>query len=245
MALKVKDRLVLALDVDDKETALGLVEQLEEYVGVFKVGVQLFTGEGPEIVRCLREKGKKVFYDAKYHDIPTTVARAGKMAVRLGAYIYNVHTLGGYEMMRMTVEETGKEAQKLGVEKPLVLGVTVLTHLDQGMLKEVGIEQSLKEEVVNLAKLAQRAGLEGVVSSPREIRFIREACGDDFLILTPGIRPCWAEGNEQRRSMTPGEALEAGADFIVIGRPILQADDPAGAAQRVLREMEEAVAKGK
>ena len=243
MTLTVKERLVLALDVDDGETALGLVERLKEYVGVFKVGMQLFTREGPEIIRRIRERGSKVFYDAKYHDIPTTVSRAGRMAVGLGVYIYNVHTLGGYEMMVETAQATRREAGKSGGEKPLILGVTVLTHMNQEILKEVGIERSLEEEVIHLAKLAQRAGLEGVVSSPREIRAIRAACGADFLILTPGIRPPWAEENDQRRRMTPGEAIKSGADFLVVGRPILQARDPVEAAQRILKEMEESIAK--
>ena len=240
MTVTGKDRLVLALDVDDGETALGLVERLGEYIGVFKVGMQLFTREGPEIIRRIRERGKKVFYDAKYHDIPTTVAKAGRMAVHLGVYIYNIHTLGGYEMMVRTVQETRKEAGKSGLEKPLVLGVTILTHMDGEMLRETGIERELKDEVIHLAKLAQRAGLEGVVSSPQEIELIREACGDDFLILTPGIRPPWAGDNDQKRRMTPGEAIKAGADFIVVGRPILQASDPVEAAQRILKEMGEA-----
>ncbi len=243
MTVTVKDRLVLALDVDDGQTALSLVERLEEYVGVFKVGMQLFTREGPEIIRRIRERGGKVFYDAKYHDIPTTVSRAGRMAVGLGVHIYNVHTLGGYEMMVEAAQATRKEAGRSGGEKPLILGVTVLTHMNQEILKEVGIERGLEEEVIHLAKLAQRAGLEGVVSSPREIRAIREACGADFLILTPGIRPLGAEENDQRRRMTPGEAIKSGADFLVIGRPILQARDPVEAAQRVLKEMEEAIAK--
>ncbi len=245
MTLTAKDRLILALDVDEGERALNLVGQLKEYVGIFKVGMQLLTSDGPEVVRCIREEGKKVFYDAKYHDIPTTVAQAGRMAVRLGVYIYNVHTLGGYEMMARTVQATRKEAEELGVEKPLIFGVTILTHLNQGMLPEVGIEKKLKDEVVHLAKLARRAGLEGVVSSPKEIGLIREACGDDFLIMTPGMRPLWARGNDQRRRMTPGEAIKAGADFIVIGRPILQAEDPLEAVQRVLKEMEEGIAERK
>lgn len=245
MALTVKDRLVLALDVDDGRTALGLVERLKEYVGVFKVGMQLFTREGPEIIRRIREGGSKVFYDAKYHDIPHTVANAGRMATRLGVYIYNIHALGGYEMMVGAVQATRREAEELGVEKPLILGVTVLTHVAQGTLKEMGIEKGLKDEVVHLARLTKRAGLEGVVSSPQEIKCIREACGDDFLILTPGIRPSWAEGNDQRRRMTPKEAIEAGADFIVVGRPIIQAGDPAEAAQRILEEMEEVSAERK
>lgn len=245
MTLTAKDRLILALDVDDGETALGLVELLEEYVGVFKVGMQLFTGEGPEVIRRIRERGKKVFYDAKYHDIPTTVANAGRMAVSLGVYIYNIHTLGGYEMMTRTVQATRKKAEELGVEKPLIFGVTVLTHMDQRMLEELGVEKGLKDEVVHLAELAKRAGLEGVVSSPQEIELIREACGDDFLILTPGIRPHWAEGNEQRRRMTPREAIKAGADFIVAGRPILQAGNPVEAARKILKEMEETVAERK
>lgn len=245
MTLTAKNKLILALDVDDGETALGLVGRLEEYVDIFKVGIQLLTREGPKVIKGIRERGKKVFYDAKYHDIPTTVAQAGRMAVGLGVYIYNVHTLGGYEMMARTVQATRKEARKLGVKKPLILGVTILTHLKQGMLKEVGMEKELKDEVIRLAKLARRAGLEGVVSSPQEVGLIKESCGNDFLVLTPGIRPLGAGENEQRRRMTSGEAIKAGADFIVVGRPILQARDPAEAAQRIIKEMEEAIVERK
>lgn len=236
----IKDRLILALDVDSRDRALKIVDQLNGSISIFKVGIQLFTREGPEIVRLIQARGARVFLDAKYHDIPNTVANAGRMATRLGVYMYNVHTLGGYEMMAVTVEASRRMAEELGVRRPIILGVTILTSIDQKLLeREMGIGRSVGDEIVHLASLAKRAGLDGVVASPKEIGIIRKACGEDFIILTPGIRPDWAGTQDQRRTMTPSEAVESGADFLVVGRPILQAADPVKAAKKILEEMEE------
>ena len=237
----VKDKLILALDVDGRDGALRIVNQLKGCINIFKVGLQLFTREGPEIIRLVQETGANVFLDAKYHDIPNTVANAGRMATRLGVYMFNVHALGGYEMMAMTVEATRKMAEELGVRRPIILGVTILTSIDQKMLEsEMGIGRNMEDEIVHLASLAKKAGLDGVIASPKEIGIIRKTCGQDFIILTPGIRPGWAGKDDQRRTMTPGEAVQSGANFLVVGRPILQAADPLKAANKILEEMEKA-----
>ena len=240
MKLTAKERLVLALDVDDFKKADELVDKLSNYVGVFKIGSQLFTAEGAKVVNMVNERGGKVFLDLKFHDIPNTVARAAEVATKLGVYIFNVHTSGGYEMMRAAAEASEKISLALGVRKPLILGVTLLTSINQEILeKEIGVKKKLEEQVVHLAKLAKAAGLDGVVASSWEIREIRKACGEDFVILTPGIRPAGKSSDDQKRIMTPREAKKLGADFLVIGRPIRNASNPVGAAKEILREMEE------
>jgi len=237
-SLSAKERLVLALDVDDFSSAKGLVDKLKDYVGVFKVGSQLFTSEGADIVSMIRRSGSKVFLDLKFHDIPNTVKGASESATKLGVYMFNIHTSGGYEMMKAAADAARETSIKLGIKKPLVLGVTILTSIDQQVLeKEIGVNKTVKEHVVHLAKLAKSAGLDGVVASPQEIKEIRAGCGDDFIILTPGIRPAGEELNDQKRIMTPKQALEQGADFIVIGRPIRNAEDPVKAAKNILNEM--------
>jgi orotidine-5'-phosphate decarboxylase len=234
-----KEKLVVALDVESIETAEKLVEELKDYVGVFKIGSQLFTSLGPEIIRRVQQKGGRVFLDLKYHDIPNTVAKAGEIAVREKVFIFDVHASGGFGMMKAAAEAAQKKAKELRVEKPLLLGVTILTSIVQEVLEEeLRVRHNIRTHVVHLASLAKGAGLEGVVASPWEVASIREACGKDFLILTPGIRPGWASKNDHRRVMTPGEAISAGADFIVIGRPIIQAPQPREAAKKILEEME-------
>ncbi|MFH1001836.1 MAG: orotidine-5'-phosphate decarboxylase [bacterium] len=239
MDLTARERLVLALDVDDFKKAEELVGKLSDYVGVFKIGSQLFTAEGAKVVDMVNEKGGKVFLDLKFHDIPNTVARAAEVATKLGVSIFNVHTSGGYEMMKAAAEATAKTSQELGIRKPIILGVTLLTSINQEILeKEIGIKKRLKEQVVHLAKLAKAAGLDGVVASSWEIKEIRKACGEDFVILTPGIRPAGKSSDDQKRVMTPREAIKLGADFLVIGRPIRNAANPVEAAKQILREME-------
>jgi len=242
MKLSAKERLVLALDVDNFKKAEELVNKLSDYVGVFKIGSQLFTAEGAKVVNMVNERGGKVFLDLKFHDIPNTVARAAEVATKLGVYIFNVHTSGGYEMMKAAAEATEKISLALGVRKPIILGVTLLTSINQEILeKEIGIKKRLKEQVVALAKLAQAASLDGVVASPQEIKEIRAACGDDFIILTPGIRPAGKSldnQDDQKRVMTSREAIRLGSDFLVIGRPIRNASNPVEAAKEILREME-------
>jgi len=239
MRLSAREKLVLALDVDNMDSAIELVEKLKDHVGIFKVGSQLFTSEGPKIIHAINGLGSKVFLDLKFHDIPNTVARAAEVATKLGVYIFNIHTSGGYELMKSAVDAAKKISLTLGIRKPIILGVTILTSINQEILeKEIGIKKDLKEQVVHLAKLAQAAGLDGVVASSQEITQIRNACGADFLILTPGIRPANNELNDQKRVMTPSEALKQGADFLVVGRPIRNASDPLEVTKKIIEEME-------
>ena len=240
MQLTTKERLVLALDVDDFKKAEELVSELSDYVGAFKIGNQLFTTEGPKVVNMVNKKGGKVFLDLKFHDIPNTVARAAEVATKLGVYIFNVHTSGGYEMMKAAPKASKKISLALSIRKPLILGVTLLTSINQEILeKEIGIKKRLEEQVVHLAKLAKAAGLDGVVASSWEIKEIRKACKEDFIILTPGIRPAGKSSDDQKRIMTPGGAIKLGSDFLVIGRPIRNASNPVEAVKEILKEMEE------
>jgi orotidine-5'-phosphate decarboxylase len=233
-----KDRLVLALDIDSDREALGIVDETGECVGLFKVGHQLFTACGPDIVRRIIDRGGKVFLDLKYHDIPATVAKASAEAVKLGVTIFNVHALGGLDMMKAAAESAKETAYKLGVPLPLMLAVTVLTSMDEKSLrKELKIMRSLQREVIHLARLAQRAGLHGVVASPQEIRMLRRGVRGELIILTPGVRPVWAGKDDQKRTMTPAEAVAAGADYFVIGRPVLKAEDRKAAVKKILEEI--------
>jgi len=236
--LKAADRLVLALDVDDDREALGLVAELKDAVGLFKVGHQLFTAYGPDIVRRITASGGRVFLDLKYHDIPNTVAKASAEAVKLGVSIFNVHALGGLAMMKAAADSAKETAEKYGLPRPVVLAVTVLTSMDQrGLQRELKITRPLRREVCHLARLAQRAGLDGVVASPQEIKMLRRSIRGAFVVLTPGVRPAWAGKDDQKRTMTPAEAVAAGADYIVIGRPVLKAEDRRAAVEKILEEI--------
>ncbi len=238
--LSVKDRLIVALDVDTARSAEILVSRLQDQIGIYKIGLQLFNSEGPEIVTRIHRLGGKVFLDLKLHDIPNTVGRTAAVLTRLKVFMFNLHIAGGSEMMKKAAESTAREADAAGIPRPLVLGVTVLTSINQSMLSdEIGIPGRIEDQVVKWAKLAQASGLHGVVASPRETRAIRSACGPDFLIITPGVRPAWADADDQQRLMTPKEAVAAGADYLVIGRPITAASDPVRAARTIVDEMEE------
>lgn len=236
----VRQRLVVALDVPTIREAESLVDRLRDEVGLFKVGKQLFLHAGPAIVRTIRERGGEVFLDLKFHDIPRTVARAGIEAARLGVKMFDVHASGSLEMMRVTVEEVARACRKERLSRPRILAVTVLTSLSRDDLKRVGVQAGVESQVVRLAKLAHEAGMDGVVASPHEVGPIRRACGRRFLIVTPGVRPRAADWGDQKRVMTPGEAIRAGADYLVVGRPILDADDPARAAGEIVADMEQA-----
>ncbi len=239
MTLSAKERLIVALDVPDLQSAESLIEKLTGHVGMWKVGMQLYTAEGPKIIDFLHERGEKVFLDLKFHDIPNTVKKAGEVAARMGVYMFNVHAAGGMEMMRQTAISTREAAEKMGKPCPLLLAVTVLTSIDERTLNEdVGISGKVETQVVKWAKMAQEAGLDGVVASPREIEVIRQQCGDQFAIVTPGVRPDWAAKNDQKRTMTPEDALRVGATYVVVGRPITQASDPVQAAQMICESME-------
>lgn len=233
-----RDRIALALDVDNDQDALAIVAELKDSVGVFKVGHQLFTAYGPDIVRRIIGMGGRVFLDLKYHDIPNTVAKASAEAVKLGVSIFNVHALGGLDMMKAAAESAKETAGKYNLPAPTVLAVTILTSMDEkSMRKELKITRSLQREVVHLARLAQRAGMHGVVASPQEIKMLRRSVRGAFIILTPGVRPAWAEKDDQKRVMTPGEAVKTGADYIVVGRPVLKASDRRAAVEKILEEI--------
>jgi orotidine-5'-phosphate decarboxylase len=237
--LQAKDRIVLALDVDTEAEALALVEKLHDRVGVFKVGMQLFNSAGPGIVNQITARGGRVFVDLKFHDIPNTVAAAARVMTRLGCYMFNLHASGGREMMRAAAHAVRDEAAKSGMKQPLVLAVTVLTSLSQEQLRsEVHIDRPLTELVTDWAFMAKESGMDGVVASPHEVKAIRERCGSDFIIVTPGVRPLGSDVQDQKRVTTPGQAFQMGSDYLVIGRPITQAPDPAAAAAEIARELE-------
>lgn len=239
---KAKDRLVLALDIDTKEEAFELVSELHEYVGIFKVGLQIITSEGPEIVKCIQEKGCKLFFDGKFHDIPNTIAKASANVTRLGADIFDVHVAGGSKMIKAAVKESVKVAEKYNIPKPTILGITVLSSIDQTLLtEELAVPEQIDAHVTRLALLAKESGLDGVVASVKEVEQIRKACGKDFLIMCPGIRPTWAEVNDQKRIATPAEAIRLGADLLVVGRPITAAENRVNAAKKILSEIQESL----
>ncbi len=235
--MEPRERLIFALDVEHFAEAQKLVGLLKGHVGLFKVGKQLFTHSGPKVINMIRNKGERVFLDLKFHDIPNTVAKAGEEATKLGSTMFTVHSMGGYEMMKGAVESSRNAAKQLNTPKPFILAVTILTSMDETILEEVGIKTPLEEQVVRLARLAKRAGVSGVVASPREISLIRDHCGSDFLIVTPGVRPASVAKDDQKRTLTPGEAIRAGANYIVVGRPIKEADNPVRAADEIVEEI--------
>jgi len=234
----VRNPIIVALDVPAAEAALKLAEQLAPVCGGFKVGSELFTNGGPEIVRRIRAMGAPVFLDLKFHDIPNTVAKAAVEATRLGVKMFNVHASGSLEMMRTTAKEVRRVCRQESRRKPIMLAVTVLTSLNQDDLKRVGVDGGVADQVVRLALLTKEAGMDGVVASPHEVADIRKACGRRFVIVTPGIRPFDSSRNDQQRVMTPAEAIHAGVDYVVVGRPILEAKDPLLAAQEIVADME-------
>jgi orotidine-5'-phosphate decarboxylase len=233
------ERIFVGLDTAEVDTAARLTRLLAGAVGGVKIGKEFFTAQGPDGVR-LAVCGAPLFLDLKFHDIPNTVAGAVRAAVHLRPKILNVHASGGRAMMAAAAEAARETAEELGVERPRVIGVTVLTSLDAGDLDEVGQKGPPEAQVERLARLAQASGLDGVVCSPREIARLRKACGPDFLLVVPGIRPSWSAAGDQKRIMTPGEAVAAGADVLVIGRPITGADDPLAAARRIGAELDAA-----
>ncbi len=219
-------KVVVALDVDSVEKAIEIVKQCEGYPLFFKIGKQLFTSIGPEIVRKIKSMGHKVFLDLKYHDIPNTVAMATIEAAKLGVDIVNLHISGGREMIETTVSKVEDFCLQNNIKKPEILGVTILTSLDNKALEEVGYKDPASEMVVRLAKLGKDCGLDGVVCSPLEIELVKNACGKEFKTLTPGIRPKFAMlKDDQKRVLTPKKAFEMGTDYIVIGRPITKSED--------------------
>jgi orotidine-5'-phosphate decarboxylase len=241
-----RSSLVVALDFDSLSSALKFAKQVADLVGMFKIGSQLFTTAGPEAVRQVAQLGTGIFLDLKFHDIPNTVAGAVLASAAMpGVQLVNVHALGGTAMMRAAAQ-AASAGVPMGADRTRLLAVTILTSMDQKAIREVGIGGAPKSRVVKLAKLAQKAGVDGVVASVQEAKAIRKACGREFLIATPGVRPkdngVGAKNDDQARTATPREAIKAGADFIIVGRPILAAGDPRAAAQEVVDEI--AAAKG-
>jgi orotidine-5'-phosphate decarboxylase len=233
----VRSKLIVGLDVDDAGAAAAATRRLGDAVRYYKIGKQLFVHAGPAIVRRVQATGADVFLDLKFHDIPNTVAAAGVEAARLGVRLFNVHAAGGLAMMARTVAEVDRVCRAERLRRPKIIAVTVLTSLGDADLAAAGVAGGVTSQVVRLARLARRAGLDGVVASPREIRAIRRACGPDFLIVTPGVRPAGADAHDQKRTTTPSEAMAAGADYLVVSRPVLAAPDPGAAADAIVADM--------
>ncbi|WP_371361390.1 Orotidine 5'-phosphate decarboxylase [Sporomusa rhizae] len=233
-------RLIVALDVDTMDEVRQLVETLGDAVSHYKVGMQLFYSVGMECLTYLRERRKDVFLDLKMHDIPNTVAQGAASLTRLGVAMINVQASGGLAMMRAAAEKVTETASALNIPRPKLIAVTVLTSMDNTEWTLLRNVASIPDQVVHLAKLAKEAGLDGVVASPQEAELIRKACGDDFAIVTPGVRPLGAALNDQSRVATPADALKAGAHYLVVGRPITKAQDPRAAALAILDEMRKA-----
>lgn len=234
-----KDKLIAALDVDSQDEAMAAVKKMDGALTWVKVGARLFSAAGPKVVTLLKQEGLKVFLDLKFHDIPATVASACKNAACTGADMINVHALGGRAMMAEGAAAARKAAMAAGYPPPMVIAVTVLTSMGTEDLTLLGISQTPNELAVHLADEAKAAGLDGVVASPLEVEVIKSAMGSGFLVVTPGIRPVWASLDDQKRVMTPAEAIKQGADYLVVGRPIFAAADPKAAALRTLEEMAE------
>ena len=226
---KIADKIIVALDVVTKKEALDLVEQLRDQISLFKVGLQLYTSEGPEIVRAIRATDSNVFLDLKLHDIPNTVASTVRSAARLGAQMLTIHLCGGEEMIRAAVSAKPR--------KLYLVGVTVLTSTDEQMLRKIGIPDKIDDHVLRLAKLGVEAGVGGLVASAHEMKMLRAQFGTKIKLIVPGVRPTWSETGDQKRVMTPREALDAGADYLVIGRPITAQQDPCEALARILGEV--------
>jgi orotidine-5'-phosphate decarboxylase len=239
---RAKDKLIVALDTSDLDTARKLIDELREHTGMFKIGLELSTNSGTEIFKMIEEEEIKVFFDGKFMDIPNTVAGAARNITRQKISMFNIHATGGLEMMKAAVSARDEVAAKLTIEKPILIAVTILTSISESMLKdELSVSVSVSDQVRKLAKLTKQAGLDGVVASARESKLIREAVGEDFLIVTPGIRPAWASTDDQSRIVSPKDAIKNGSDYLVVGRPITTAKDKAEAARKVVEEMESAI----
>ena len=237
-----KDRIILALDVDDFEEAKKLVQELKDYTGFFKVGLQLYTSCGFEVIKMIHDEGGKVFFDGKFHDIPNTVARASANLVKKDVSFFDVHIKGGSKMLATTVKLAAETAKKLGKPVPTILGVTLLSSFGQKTLtQEWNVNMNIDDYVDGLAKMAMDAGLDGVVASASEAPAIRKECGEEFIIVCPAIRPTWSVVNDQVRVVTPTDAIHAGVDYMVVGRPVTCSENKTDAIKLIIDEIEEAL----
>ncbi|HDQ25831.1 MAG TPA: orotidine-5'-phosphate decarboxylase [bacterium] len=240
----IRERLILGLDIDDIAQAYGLIDKLAPYIKYYKVGLQLITKDGPRLAMTLKRKGLKIFYDAKFYDIPRTVYNASYEAARLGVNMFNVHASGGFDMIKAAREGAEAASLKLQIDRPLVLAVTVLTSMSNRDIKNIyKTTWDVKKLVLNFAKTAKKAGADGVVCSPKEVKVIRKELGGSFKIITPGIRLGRVAKDDQKRIMTPYDAIRAGSDYIVVARPILQADDKPGIVEKIMGQIREAAGK--
>ena len=238
--MPAKDKLIVALDVDTPDKALALVKELRGFAGMFKIGSQLFTTAGPQIVHDILALDSKVFLDLKFHDIPHQVAGAARAAAELGVSLFTIHASGGSEMMQRAVDAVAEVKSRTGVQSA-VLAISVLTSIDAKILAQIGVSSTPSDSVLRLVKLAESAGVDGVVASPQEIESIRGVTQNpQFLVVTPGIRPAHNESEDQKRIATPAAAIFAGASYLVVGRPITGAADPVAAAQQIVAEMQHA-----
>lgn len=236
--MRCNNRLIVALDFSDMESVKSLVEKLGDTVKYYKVGMELFYSVGVEVIEYLRTLNKEIFLDLKLHDIPNTVAKGLSSLTRLGVSMLNVHASGGPAMLEAAAHAVKAEAEKLGVPRPKLIAVTVLTSINQAEWSALGQSSDIADQVVRLSRLAKASGIDGVVASPQEATLIKRECGEDFLIVTPGVRPKGAALNDQSRVATPLGALNAGASYLVVGRPITAASNPREAAELILQEME-------
>jgi orotidine-5'-phosphate decarboxylase len=233
-----KERLILALDVNDPGYALDLVDRFDDWVNTFKVGMELFSAGGPDIVKKIQDRGKMVFLDLKFHDIPNTVSKAALVATRLGVSMFNLHASGGFEMMRMTREAVVETCLRENIARPKMIAVTVLTSTSrEEFKKDMGFQHTIRTHVKHLASMAHRAGLDGVVASGHEVSVIRNNLGKGFIIVTPGIRPSWSLPDDQKRTMTPKDAIRHGADYLVVGRAVLSQREPERAIELIALEI--------
>lgn len=232
-----RDRVIVALDTPRLEDAKKLLAELQGVITFYKIGLELFSAHGWKAIELVRRSGGRIFLDLKLHDIPTTVAKTATVICEHEIDMFNVHALGGFEMMKKTAE-TVNDCVKVGKKKPMILAVTILTsHTEEDLSRDLGIQKGLNEEVASLARLAHKAGLDGVVCSPQEIALVRQELPKDFTLVTPGVRPLESDKNDQKRTLTPKEALQAGADYLVIGRPITAASDPRAQALVILSSL--------